>query len=40
MFDSLTYEKTDRSIQLFASKVMPRLKNRLPSWKGQLAGAR
>ena len=40
MFGGLTYEEADRSIQLFASKVMPRLKNRLPSWKGQLAGAR
>ncbi len=40
LFGGLTYQEAQCSIELFASKVMPRLKNRLPSWKGQLAGAR
>jgi len=40
LFGGLTYEEADRSIRLFATEVMPRLKNRLPSWKGALAGAR
>jgi alkanesulfonate monooxygenase SsuD/methylene tetrahydromethanopterin reductase-like flavin-dependent oxidoreductase (luciferase family) len=40
LFGGMTYEEADRSIQLFASEVMPRLRERQPAWKGQLAGAR
>jgi len=40
LFGGLTYEEADRSIRLFASEVLPRLRDRQPSWKPQLAGAR
>jgi natural product biosynthesis luciferase-like monooxygenase protein len=40
MFGGITYEEADRSIRLFASEVMPRLRERQPSWKTQLAAAR
>ena len=40
LFGGLTYAEADRSIRLFASDVMPRLRDRQPAWKPQLAGAR
>jgi natural product biosynthesis luciferase-like monooxygenase protein len=40
MFGGITYEEADRSIRLFASEVMPRLRQRQPAWKAQPAGAR
>jgi len=40
LFGGMTYEQADRSIELFASEVMPRLRHTEPSWKAQPAGAR
>jgi len=40
LFGGITYEQADRSIELFASEVMPKLRSRQPAWRGTLAGAR
>lgn len=39
LFGGITYEEADRSINLFAEEVMPKLRGRQPAWKPQLAGA-
>ena len=33
LFGGITYEQADRSIKLFASEVLPRLRDRQPAWK-------
>ncbi|HEY8692563.1 MAG TPA: hypothetical protein VIR57_07460, partial [Chloroflexota bacterium] len=40
LFGGMTYEQADRSIELFAREVMPRLRHTEPSWKAQPVGAR
>jgi alkanesulfonate monooxygenase SsuD/methylene tetrahydromethanopterin reductase-like flavin-dependent oxidoreductase (luciferase family) len=40
LFGGMTYEEADRSIKLFSTEVMPRLRNQEPAWKAQPAGAR
>jgi alkanesulfonate monooxygenase SsuD/methylene tetrahydromethanopterin reductase-like flavin-dependent oxidoreductase (luciferase family) len=39
LFGGLTYEEADRTIRLFGSEVIPKMRARQPTWKGQLASA-
>jgi natural product biosynthesis luciferase-like monooxygenase protein len=39
LFGGLTYEEADRTIRLFGTEVIPRMRDQQPAWKGALASA-
>ena len=40
LFGGLTYEEADRTINMFSTEVIPKMRDSHPSWQGQLAAAR